>query len=372
MKKTTNLAIALSLFMVVLLITGCTITGRAVQEVTAEQPIKVGVIAPLTGDAGIYGDDISQAIELAQKTYQQPVKIYYEDACLAKDALKSIQKLVLADKVDLVTGLFCIPSIQPAMSKMNPEKITGTVTATVPDSVLEAEGYIFSPNAAIKDEAKAQAEYAYHELGARKVSLVWLNSDFGLSYSTHFAKTFTALGGEMVTNEAVEFFGSDYRTDLTKVKEKNPDLLVSIHFGNQMALIVKQAREIGITVPIMGTYESEDQMILDFAGNAAEGLIFSSPIGKGLGPEHYAFTEAYKEAYGKEPTLIATMAYDGFKMQVDAHLTCDGDKDCIIDNLQNIKDYSGASGKFDIGPDGTAQRDFVFKKVVDGKFVRID
>ncbi len=332
--------------------------------------IKVGLVAPMTGDAAYYGYDIAQGIELAklelEKDLDVNIKLYVEDACLANDALKSIQKLVNGNNIDLVTGVFCIPAVHPIASQTKDSKISVMMTATVPGTFTE--GYIFSPNSAIKDEAKAQAEYAYNKLNAKTASILWMNSDFGKSYSERFSKRFLELGGTILSNEPLEFFGKDYRTELAKVKAKNPDLLLAVHFGNQMSLILKQSKELDLNSQIMGTYESEDENILNVAGAGAEGLIFSSPISSYSEGEALEFRNKYVETYNEEPTVVAAMAYDGLKLQVKAFSLCKGNKDCIINELSNTKDYDGASGIFSIGKEGTAKREFAFKEVKNGKF----
>ncbi len=347
-------------------------TGNTIKQ---ENTYKIGVVVPLKGDAGIYGEDTKKAIDLLKEDLSRENKdllIFYEDACLAEDALKSIQKLILIDDVDLITSVFCITSINPIATHTKPEKITTMVSAAVPDSVIELDSYVFSPNSAIKDEAYAQAEFAYNELNAKTASIIWMNTDFGITYSKHFSKRFADLGGEILTNEPIVMFGTDYRSELIKVKFANPEILLSIHFGNQMALILKQAEEVNIRSQIIGTYESEDEQIIKVAGSGAEGLIISSPVGGIKGDNYYSFQEKYHNKYGEKPTVIALMAYDGLKLQIEAFDNCDGNRDCMIKYLYNVKDYEGVSGKFSISDKGTAKRTFIFKKVVNNEFRNIN
>ena len=337
-----------------------------------DNEIRVGIVAPLTGDAGIYGADTQRAIQIAEediaKYSDKEIRVFYEDACLAQDALRSIEKLILVDKVDLVSGVFCIPSVSPISTRTKSEKISVMMTASVPDSIIESNSFVFSPNSAIRGEAYAQAEFAYNQLGARTASVVWMNSDFGSSYNKNFAERFRDLGGEIFSNEPLEFFGTDYRGELSKVKSQNPDVLLAVHFGNQMALILRQSKELGIDSRIIGTYEAEDKTILEGAGGF-EGLIISSPVGAIKGENYEKFNQKYNSKYGEEPTTIALMAYDSFKLQVDAHIDCEGDKDCIIENLKGKKGYDGASGVFDLSTEGPADREFIFKEVREGEYI---
>ncbi|MEK6964249.1 MAG: ABC transporter substrate-binding protein [Nanoarchaeota archaeon] len=338
--------------------------------------IKIGVVAPFTGDAGVYGEATEHAIKILRSeldpALNQKLEIYYEDACLAKEAINSVQKLVDGNNVDLITGVFCIPSVNPIVTKTKPLQINVMMTAAVPDSILDLNGYVFSPNSAIKDEAFAQAEFAYNTLKARTASVLWMNSDFGLSYSKHFSERFTQLGGSILSNEPMEFFGVDYRTELTKVEGKNPDVLLAVHFGNQLGVVLKQAKELGISAKIIGTYEAEDPTILKIAGQGAEGLFLTSPVGNENNPVADRFRSQYQELYGQPPTTIAVMAYDALKLQIEAYQSCKGDKACMLDYLYKVKDYQGASGTFSISSQGTAKRTFVFKQVRNGVYTIIN
>jgi len=342
----------------------------------ASQPsdtIRIGVVAPFTGDAAVYGQSTEHAIKILRNeldpALNQKLEIYYEDACLAKEAINSAHKLVDANHVDIITGVFCIVGVDPIVSLTKPLQISVMMTAAVPDTIIHLQGYVFSPNSAIQDEAEAQAEYAYHTIGARTASVLWMNSDFGQNYNKYFSAKFDQLGGTILSNEPLEFFGADYRTELTKVKANNPEFLLLVHFGNQMGILLRQAKELGMNLPIMGTYESEDPTILKIAGKGAEGLLLTSPIGKDNNPVADRFRNQYQELYGQPPTTIAVMAYDALKLQIEAYQSCKGDKACMIDYLYKVKDYQGASGTFSISPQGTAKRTFVFKQVQNGQYV---
>ncbi len=337
--------------------------------------IRIGVVAPFTGDAAVYGEATEHAIKILRSeldpALDQKLEIYYEDACLAKEAINSAHKLVDANHVDMVTGVFCIVGVDPIVSLTKPLQISVMMTAAVPDTIIKLQGYVFSPNSAIQDEAEAQAEYAYNKAGARTASVLWMNSDFGQNYNHYFSDKFTQLGGKILSNEPLEFFGVDYRTELTKVKAANPEFLLLVHFGNQMGVLLRQAKELGMSLPIMGTYESEDPTILKVAGQGAEGLLLTSPIGNENNPVADRFRKEYQELYGQAPTTIAVMAYDALKLQIEAYQACQGDRACMIDYLHKVKDYQGASGTFSISYQGTAKRTFVFKQVQNGVYTVI-
>lgn len=345
-----------------------------IANVKSDDKVRVGVVIPLTGDASIYGEAIRNGMTLAQEDIKDSkLEVIYEDACLAQDALKSGQKLVNIDGVDMISGVFCIVAVNGLIPVTKDKKIPIMMTAAVPESLVNQNAFVFSPNSAIRDEAYAQAEYAYNVLGARNASVLWMNSDFGDSYSKNFEKRFVELGGKVLTNEPLEFFGTDYKTDLTKVKDKSPDVLLAVHFGTQMGLILKQSKEVGLKSKIIGTYESEDQFIVDSAAGGAEGLILSTPVGGKRGSVYEDFTRRYYEKFNEEPPLVARMGYDSLMIEVNAYKSCNGaDKDCVVQKMTDLKNYDGASGIFDMSSDGTGKRTFIFKTVKNGTYVALN
>lgn len=365
MKKQNKIYLGIGIVAVVIIIAVVMLSNQQ----KGDETIKIGVVAPFTGDAAIYGDSIQKSIQIAMlKPDYANVEVIYEDACLANDALKVAPKLAFADQVDLISNVFCIPAVQPLASVTNDLGLSITMSAAVPDTLLN-QSFVFSPNSAIKDEAMAQADYVYNKLSLRTASIVWMNSDFGKSYSDNFKKRFEELGGQVLSNEPLEFFGTDYRAELTRVKAKNPDVMLAIHFGNQLTFILKQSFELALSAQIIGTYEGEDSDIINVAGNAAEGFIISTPVGSEKGDNYFQFENTFVEKYGREPSAYERISYDGFNMQIEAYKNCEGERKCIIDYLGSIKNYDGASGIFSINEEGTADRSFVFKKIQDGKYV---
>ena len=349
----------------------CTIilTACAVEE---SQKIKVGVISPLTGDFASYGSDVQRGIALAlEENDFKDVKVIYEDACLPKEASTAINKLVQVDNVDLISGVFCIISVEPILALADQDDINVMMVASVPDAFVGISEDLFSAHFAIKDEAIAQAEFAYNYLGARKGAILFLDNPFGISYKNNFAKRFEELGGNIVSTEALDVYKGDFRTPITKVKTASPDVVLVVHLGNELGLILKQAKELGVDAKFIGTYEAEDISVINAGGAATEGLWISSPkmLEQGKVSD---FTKRFNQKYGAAPTAISRNAYDAVKLQINAYKQCAGDKKCIRTTIGSTKNYDGASGKFSISANGTAVKEIIFKQVQNGTFQLID
>jgi branched-chain amino acid transport system substrate-binding protein len=353
-------------------LTACqnSITGEVIKE---QNMIKAGVITPLTGDMGIYGQDIRKGLELAKediyKETGREIELIYEDSCLPKETLTSTNKLINIDEINFITGGFCAIGVPVINTVTNPKKITNIIAASTADTAFNDGEYLFSTSLTAREEAYAQAEFVFKELNAETASIVYLNTDFGATYNNYFTKRFEELGGKIIDSEEVDIFSNDYKTTLTKIKANEPEALLVIHVGNQLAVLLKQIKELGIDSNLLGNYESEDINILSSAGKAAEGYMFSTTQTKEQTKTQKDFEKRFEEKYSEKPDFLAKSAYDGLMLQAKAYIDCDGEKECIKEKLLEVKDYKGASGDFSIGEDGTAIKQVNFKIVKDGKFV---
>jgi len=215
------------------------------------------------------------------------------------------------------------------------------------------------------------AEYAFNTLNAKTAAIIHLQSPFGEDYNKYISENFKTLGGKIVSQVGKAPNAQEFRTELTKIKQLNPDVIFVIHFGTPLGNIIKQAREIGITAPLIGDYESEDPTIIEYAGQAAEGFIFSSSDPLTETPKVVEFKQKYKQHHNLEADVVSSNAYDSLRLQISTYLKCKGLSDCMADELHHVKNYSGASGQITIDRDGSASKPTAFKIIKGGQFVRI-
>lgn len=343
----------------------------------AEQgTIKIGVLAPLTGNRSLLGERIRNGMELAKEDILREgavksIEIIYEDACLPKDAVSAAQKLVTLNKVSIIGGSLCLIGLVPVIPIAEQNKIITFNTAANPDSVLN-KPYVFSTNVSIKSDAEKLADYAYNKLRARSAAIVYLNTPFGQDYNKFITASFESLGGKILTSETKVLDAIDFRTELTKIKASNPDVVFVIYLVNSLGNLLKQARELGIRSKILGHYEAEDPTVLKFAGEAAEGFTISSSEPTTKTEQITSFEQRYQKRFGSLPDVLASNAYDALNLQVIAYKKCSGQPDCMREELHKVNNYSGVSGVITILPDGSTAKPTVFKVVKNGKFVKID
>ncbi len=191
----------------------------------------------------------------------------------------------------------------------------------------------------------------------------------GDSYQKHFINKFEELGGNVLVYESVNLGETDFKSTLTKIKRSNPDVILAIHISNELGLILKEIKELGIESKIISYYQAENPVVIDVAKNAAEGLIVSSPESGEKTNTQINFEKEYYVRFNSFPTVLTTNAYDALNIQVNAYKECNGERECIKEYMYSLKDYDGVSGVINIGSDGTAIKEIIFKIVKDGKFI---
>ncbi len=337
--------------------------------------ITIGAIMPITGQVANLGEHMRNGMELAKQDLISrgvitDLNIIYQDACDDKSSIIAAKKLIEVDKVKVIGSSFCLLGIDAISPLTESNKIIFFNTAANPEPVLNKK-YLFSTNITIHNDSEKMAEYAYKTLGAKTVAIIHLDTSFGKSYRDNFTKSFESFGGKVVYTQAEGLDVTDFKNELGKIKIKNPDILLVIHFGNSLGYAIKQARELAIKSIIMGDYESEDSTVVRLARAATEEMIISSSEPKVKTKNVINFEKAYKEQFGELPDVLAGNAYDSLEMQVITFVACHGDTDCMANELLKIKNYDGVSGNISINQDHSVEKPTIFKIVKNGKFVEI-
>lgn len=342
----------------------------------SDEALTIGALAPLTGQIAVLGERMRNGMELAKEDLIKEgvvsgLNIIYEDACDGKTTTNAVQKLINADHVKIIGSGFCLFGLDTVVPTIEENKVILFNTAANPESVLNKK-YVFSTNINIRDDASRMADYAANQLRAKTVAMIYLDTSFGHSYQTNFSDSFEKLGGRVAVGEAVTPDTVDFRAQVTKIKAAKVDAVIIIHFGISLGNSIKQLREQGVMVPIMGDYESEDPTVIEYAGKAAEGMIISSSQQEVETALVKSFQERYKAKYGEAADVLATNAYDSLQLQIRSYVACDGDTDCMSKKLAVTKNYDGVSGRITINPkDHSVTKPTIYKVVKNGQFVTL-
>ena len=362
--KRTAILILISIF--ILALSGCVKPG---------EEIKIGFIGPLTGDVAVVGEPVKDAVVLAVEEINaaggidgKQVRVIYEDGtCNGKTATTAAQKLISVDKVQFIIGGLCSAetlAIAPIAEAANVVLMSPASTAP---KIKDAGEYIYR---VVPSDAGQGAEAALYLAGKgyRDIAILNVNDEWGVGLTGAFKKTAETGNLRIVAEETFEPRATDMRTQLTKIKEKNPDAIYMPAFPAEAAVILKQAKELGITAYIMGTDASKDDSVIEGAGISAEGFVVLLP-GVPDSPEVKSFNENFEAKYDKSPSAYTPEAYDVFTIAKMAFENTDGTGPQLKAYLDEMGEFKGASGTYEFDQDGEVSKTYDFFIVKNGKFV---
>jgi len=341
--------------------------------------IKIGAILPLTGDAAKWGETSKNGINLAMEEINKAggingmkVKIIYEDdQGRVKAATDAMTKLSTVDKVPLVIGTLFSSATLAIAPIAEKNKVVLLSPASTAPKITEAGDYIFRNCASDIFEGKAMSHFAHDTLNLKKIAVIYINNDYGVGLKNVFEAEFQRSGGKIVVSESFEQGATDFRTQLTKIKASNPEAIYMPGYPPEMARILRQAKELGIITQFLSIVIFEDPKILEIAGNAAEGTIFSSRVYDPKSEETVVrkFVDAYIAKYGSEPDIYAGLAYDAMKIAALAIERGRVKSDGIKKSLYGVKDFPGVTGTTTLDKNGDVMKPIRMKILKNGKYM---
>lgn len=383
MKKVSSLlaaALMLSAFMA-----GCG-DDKAYDENALPETIKIGVFEPLTGANAAGGELEQQGIDLAYELYPNvtingreiPVELEYVDN--KSDRIESenaAKKLVNDFGADIVLGSWGSSNSIAAGPIFKKAQVPAIGTSCTNPLVTLGNEYYFRVCYTDPFQGKVMANYAFKE-GYRKIAVIQeVTSDYSVTLVKIFMENFKLLTADesSITNVGSYNAGdNDFRAQLTAIKDSDAQAIFFPGNFTESALVMKQARQLGITIPFLGgdTWETPD--VIRIAGKAAEGAVYSSFYDPAAPQTERTkeFLDAYAKKYG-EDTLVAGVAALGF----DAYLlaletvqkagTTDGP--ALRDTLAKTKGFEGSTGYITFDENGDAIKPAVIKTIQGEKFV---
>lgn len=325
MKRLTKLMSVLAagaLFMGAL--AGC---GGSKDAGKAGDTIKVGALLEMTGGSASFGISSKNGIDLALKKINEKGVLGGKKLSLvvadtkseASEATNGMQKLVSQDKVVAVIGPNQSSAVIAAGAINNGSKVLGiTPMGTNPDVTVDPKSkktkeYNFRACFIDPFQGTVMANYAFKDLKVKKAAILVDNtSDYAKGLTQFFKENFVKLGGQIVAEEAYLQKDTDFKATLTKIKAAAPDFIYIPGYYQEVGLIVKQAREMGITVTMAGGDGWDSAKLPEIAGKAAlNNTIFSSLYSPDDASDlNKSFVAEYKKAYNSNPDVFAALAYD--------------------------------------------------------------
>ena len=343
--------------------------------------IKIGIFQPLTGANGAGGMEEYEGAKLANRLYPEvlgnKVELVVVDNKSDKvEAANAATVLTQKEKVSAVIGSWG-SSLSMAGGPIFAEaKIPAVAVSATNPNVTKGNEYYFRVCFLDSFQGTAGAAYAVDTLKAKKVAIVReVSNDYSVGLAKFFSDHFIKLTGDANAVVATADYNTgdqDFTAQLTNIKKANPDVIFAPGNYTESALVIKQARALGITAPFIGTDTWDIDAFLQVGGPAVEGAVLSTffandvPINK----SSEEFLKAYRDEYKKEPSAFVALGFDAYRVVLDA-ITRAGSADPqkIRDALAQTKGFEGAAGEITINANRDADKPAVFKQVKDGKFV---
>ena len=376
-KKTKRILSGLvAMSMMALLTTGC---GN-----TNSNEIKIGANLEMTGNTATFGQSATNGAKLAIKQVNAKGGVLGKKITLVvadnksdtAEAANAMQKLATQDKVIASIAPIASSSVMAAAQVNESAKILGiSPTASNPNVTVDPEtgkvrDYLFRATFIDPFQGAVMANFAKNTLKAQKAAVYIENSsDYSKGLGKFFKETFVQNGGNIVSDEAYLAKDTDFKATLTKIKASNPDVIFVPGYYQEVGMIVKQAREIGITVPILGADGWDSAKLPEIAGaEALNNTFFSNHYSPDdNSPEIKNFVEAYKAEYGQVPDAFAALSYDATMMIIEA-IKRAGVEDSVKvkDELAKTKEYQGVSGSITLDEKHNAVKGVVIIEMKNG------
>lgn len=340
--------------------------------------VQFGVLMPLTGDRAAYGAAMRDAILMAQKEINQAggvlgkeLTVNVEDTKSApREGLNAFEKLTVADGVGLVIGPMSSSEVLAVAPVAEARKVVLFTPSASSPEITAAGDYIFRNVPSDVFEGGLMASFAREKLALSSVAVLQIGNDYGYGVVEAFRKEFERLGGSVLKVEAYPDGTRDFRTPLFGLKETNAEAIYFVGY-KEMGFAVSQARELGLSQQFLSTAIFEDPEILGSAGEAANGLVFSSITFDPSNPSARArrFVAAYSGSTGRQPDGYAASAYDA------AHILAEAVKAAGTSNPEKVKEalyglpeFDGLIGATKFNKNGDAMLPIRLKQVRDGRF----
>ncbi len=348
-------------------------------SVFAQTTIRLGAYLPMTGGVAAYGKMAWSGIQIA-KSMEPEVLGKKLDIILLDTKSDQIESsnavsLLVEMKIAGIIGETISANTMagnPISEKAHIPSVSPTATNPL---VTQGKKYAFRACFTDPFQGEVAAKFVQKDLKAKTAALIIDHAqDYSVGLGNFFAKEFEKLGGKIVSKTFIQTGDQDFSAQLSSIQASKPDLIYAPIYYTEDALLAKQARDLGITTPIMTGDGAQVDQLIQIGGKAVEGMYFTGHFHKDAATTERAkeFTKLYEAQYKEEVSAYSALGADAYFLLVDAIKranSTDGPK--VRDALANTKDFNGVSGSLTMGHDGNPIKSVVINKVENGKFVYV-
>jgi branched-chain amino acid transport system substrate-binding protein len=343
-------------------------------------PIVVGYYGDLTGRTSNFGvstkrgaemaaDEINKAGGINGRTIQI---ISEDDEGRPEKAATVVTKLIDQDKVVALIGEVASGNTLAAAPKAQAAKVPMISPSSTNPAVTQVGDYIFRVCFIDPFQGEVMAKFAANTLKAKTAAIMLdFNSPYSRGLTEFFEKSFTKLGGKVVSKQSYTQGDRDYKGQLTSIRSLNPDVIYVPGYYGEVGVIAKQAKQLDIKAPMLGGDGWDAPQLWELGGDALNGAYMSNHYSvEDPAPAIQKFVADYKGRYNIIPDALAALGYDAMKVLADSLKrsgATNGSK--LRDAIAATKDFTGVTGVITINAERNAVKPAVVLKLQDGKYV---
>ncbi|MBC7898773.1 MAG: ABC transporter substrate-binding protein [Saprospiraceae bacterium] len=317
--------------------------------------IRVGVYGDTTGATSSFGVSTKNGIQLAFEEInaaggvngKKLEMIFEDDQGTPEKAKTVISKLINQDKVVAVLGEVASSNSLAAAPVAQEAKIPMITPSSTNPKVTEVGDYISRVCFIDPFQGSVMAKFAANTLKAKTAAVLGDNSsDYSKGLTQFFEEEFTKLGGKVITKQTYAQRDQDFKGQLTAMRGQNPDVIYIPGYYGEVAIIARQARELGMNMPLLGGDGWDSPELWKLGGEALNKAYISNHYSAdNPAPEIQNFVKNYTAKFGAAPDSLAALAYDAAKVLADAIKRAGGtDSAKLKEAINATKNFAGVTG----------------------------
>jgi len=349
------------------------VTFAAALTLHAQDEIVVGEFASLTGGSASFGQSSHKGTQLAIEEINaaggvlgKKLKLITEDdQSLAGQPATIARKLISQDKIVALLGEVASSKSLEAAPICQQNKVPMISPASTNPKVTEVGDFIFRICFIDPFQGTVMSKFALGK-GFKKVAVLSdVKQDYAVGLAEFFMKHFKENGGEIVKEQKYSTGDKDFKGQLTSLKASKPDAIFVPGYYGEVALIARQAKQLGIKVPLLGGDGWVGDSLLKVAGNALDGSFYSSHFSDAdQTPDVQEFVKKYKAKFGGSPDDMAALGYDSAMILADAIKRAGGtDGAKLRDAIAATKNFKGITGVITIDEKRNASKSAVIMTI---------
>lgn len=341
--------------------------------------IPVGEYASLTGLTASFGTASHNGITLVMEkvnagggVFGKKINLITEDdQSKPGEAATAARKLISRDGVVAMLGEIASSRSLEAGPIAQQSKIPMITPGSTNLRVTQVGDYIFRVCFIDPFQGEVMAKFALDSLHTTKVAVLTdVRQDYSVGLAASFKDYFTKHGGTIIAEQSYSSGDQDFKAQLTSIKATNPEAIFVPGYYNEVGLIARQSRELGINVPLLGGDGWDSPTLTQIGGPAIEGDYFSNHFSTDdTSPIVQGFVKDYSARFNKQPDAMAALGYDAAGVLLDAMKRAGGtDNQKLRDAIAATKNYQGVTGTITINEQRNATKSAKVLTIKDGKF----